>query len=119
MPDVLSGGNQQKVVAAKWLALNPRLLLLDEPTKGVDVGAKQEIHGIVRELAAAGTACLVVSSDLPELLALADRILVMRQGRMRGEVAGANADEEGVMRLAATEDARAWRPPSGGPGAAA
>ncbi len=102
MPDVLSGGNQQKVVAAKWLALNPRLLLLDEPTKGVDVGAKQEIHGIVRELAAAGTACLVVSSDLPELLALADRILVMRQGRMRGEVAGANADEEGVMRLAAT-----------------
>jgi ABC-type sugar transport system ATPase subunit len=114
-PDVLSGGNQQKVVAAKWLALNPRVLLLDEPTKGVDVGAKQEIHGIVRELAAAGTACLVVSSDLPELLALADRILVMRQGRMRGEVAGASADEEGVMRLAATDDAGARRPASGGP----
>jgi len=114
-PDVLSGGNQQKVVAAKWLALNPQVLLLDEPTKGVDVGAKQEIHGIVRELADAGAACLVVSSDLPELLALADRILVMRQGRLRGEVAGARADEEGVMRLAATDDAHTWRPPSGGP----
>ena len=108
-PDVLSGGNQQKVVAAKWLALNPRVLLLDEPTKGVDVGAKFEIHGIVRDRAAAGAACLVVSSDLPELLVLADRILVMRQGRLRGEVAAADADEERVMRLAATD----------GPGAAA
>jgi len=114
-PDVLSGGNQQKVVVAKWLALNPHVLLLDEPTKGVDVGAKQEIHGIVRELADAGAACLVVSSDLPELLAIADRILVMRQGRLRGEVAGASADEEGIMRLAATDEIRTWHPPSGGP----
>jgi ABC-type sugar transport system ATPase subunit len=101
-PDHLSGGNQQKLVAAKWLATNPRVLLLDEPTKGVDVGAKYEIHGIVRDMAARGAACLVVSSDLPELLALADRILVMREGRLRGEVPAAEADEERVMRLAAT-----------------
>jgi rhamnose transport system ATP-binding protein len=101
-PDALSGGNQQKVVLAKWLALAPRVLLLDEPTKGVDVGAKQEIHGIIREMAAKGAACLMVSSDLPEVLALADRILVMRQGTLRGEIAAAGADEEQVMRMAAT-----------------
>jgi ABC-type sugar transport system ATPase subunit len=100
-PDALSGGNQQKVVLAKWLALQPRVLLLDEPTKGVDVGAKYEIHEVVRELASKGAACLVVSSDLPEVLALADRILVMREGRIRGEMAAAGADEEKVMRLAA------------------
>jgi ABC-type sugar transport system ATPase subunit len=104
-PDVLSGGNQQKLLTAKWLALGPRVLLLDEPTKGVDVGAKYEIHGIVREMAGSGVACLVVSSDLPELLALADRILVMREGRIRGELAAADADEERVMRLAATPEA--------------
>jgi ABC-type sugar transport system ATPase subunit len=99
-PDSLSGGNQQKVVLAKWLALDPRVLLLDEPTKGVDVGAKFEIHGIIRERAARGTACLVVSSDLAEILALADRILVMRQGRIRGELRGPEANEEQIMRLA-------------------
>src|SRR5262245_15235799 len=114
-PDVLSGGNQQKVVAAKWLALQPRVLLLDEPTKGVDVGAKYDIHGSIREMAAKGTSCLLVSSDLPEVLALADRILVMREGRLRGEVTtetsgGAAGDargskEEIVMRLAATSEA--------------
>jgi len=101
-PDSLSGGNQQKVVLAKWLALQPRVLLLDEPTKGVDVGAKYEIHEIVRELAARGAACLIVSSDLPEVLAVADRIVVMRQGRVRGEIMAAGADEERVMRMAAT-----------------
>ena len=102
-PDALSGGNQQKVVVAKWLATGPRVLLLDEPTKGVDVGAKYEIHGIVRETADKGTACLMVSSDLPEVLALADRILVMREGRIRGELSAAGAvpvSEERVMRLA-------------------
>jgi ABC-type sugar transport system ATPase subunit len=118
-PDVLSGGNQQKLVAAKWLALNPRVLLLDEPTKGVDVGAKYDIHGIVRTMADSGAACLVVSSDLPELLSLTDRILVMREGRLRGEIAAAEADEEQVMRLAATSDDRTGRPPLGGPGTAA
>jgi len=104
-PDALSGGNQQKVVAAKWLALAPRVLLLDEPTKGVDVAAKFEIHGIVRDMAANGAACVVVSSDLPELLSLADRIVVMREGTVRGEIAGGEANEERVMRLAATAGA--------------
>ena len=100
-PDRLSGGNQQKVVLGKWLAIAPRVLLLDEPTKGVDIGAKYEIHNIIRREAARGMACLVVSSDLPEVLALADRILVIRDGRLQGELAGDDADEEQVMRLAA------------------
>ena len=102
-PDRLSGGNQQKVVLAKWLATDPRVLLLDEPTKGVDVGAKFEIHEIVRRQAARGAACLVVSSDLPEVLALAHRIVVMREGRIRGEVAAARASEEDVMHLATSD----------------
>jgi rhamnose transport system ATP-binding protein len=106
-PDTLSGGNQQKIVLARWLATRPRVLLLDEPTKGVDVGAKYEIHGIVRRVATEGAACLVVSSDLPEVLALADRILVMRQGRIQGEIAGAEATEESVMRLATHEEGEA------------
>jgi rhamnose transport system ATP-binding protein len=99
-PDALSGGNQQKVVAGKWLATSPRVLLLDEPTKGVDVGAKFEIHNLIRREADAGMACLMVSSDLPEVLALADRILVMREGHLRGELSGAEATDEAVMRLA-------------------
>jgi ABC-type sugar transport system ATPase subunit len=102
-PDTLSGGNQQKVAAAKWLETEPRILLLDEPTKGVDVGAKFEIHNIVRTHAARGMGCLMVSSDLPEVLALADRIIVMREGRIRGEIAGAEATDEMVMRLATHE----------------
>jgi rhamnose transport system ATP-binding protein len=106
-PDTLSGGNQQKVVLARWLATGPRVLLLDEPTKGVDVGAKYEIHGLVAQAAAAGAACLAVSSDLPELLALADRILVMREGRLRGEVAAADATEERVMHLATSASSEA------------
>jgi ABC-type sugar transport system ATPase subunit len=99
-PDRLSGGNQQKVVLARWLGINPRVFLLDEPTKGVDVGAKDEIHDIVRTKADQGAACLVVSSDLPEILALAHRILVMREGRVQGEIDAAQADEESVMQLA-------------------
>ena len=121
-PDSLSGGNQQKVVAGKWLATSPRILLLDEPTKGVDVGAKFEIHNIIRTRAAAGVACLMVSSDLPEVLAVSDRILVMREGRVQGELDGASATEEAVMRLATHEGPdrpqtdvrhRDLRPPSG------
>jgi rhamnose transport system ATP-binding protein len=104
MPDSLSGGNQQKIVLAKWLATLPKLLLLDEPTKGVDVGAKFEIHEIIRQEAARGAACLVASSDLPEVLALAHRIVVMREGRVQGDISGAAATEEAVMRLA-TRDA--------------
>jgi len=101
--DSLSGGNQQKVVVAKWLAIGPRVLLLDEPTKGVDVGAKFEIHELIRREAAKGLACLVASSDLPEVLALAGRVVVMREGRIQGEVSGPAATEEAVMRLATAE----------------
>jgi rhamnose transport system ATP-binding protein len=100
LPDSMSGGNQQKVVAAKWLATMPKVLLLDEPTKGVDVGAKFEIHEMIRRQAEAGLAVLVVSSDLPEMLALADRVLVMREGALQGEISGATATEEAVMHLA-------------------
>jgi rhamnose transport system ATP-binding protein len=100
LPDSLSGGNQQKVVVAKWMATNPRVLLLDEPTKGVDVGAKFEIHEMIRQQARAGLAVVVVSSDLPEILTLADRILVMKEGERQGEVSGVTATEEDVMRLA-------------------
>ncbi|MGI8783504.1 MAG: sugar ABC transporter ATP-binding protein [Acidobacteriota bacterium] len=99
-PASLSGGNQQKVVLAKWLSTEPRLLLLDEPTKGVDVGAKYEIHEIVRQQAARGMGCLLVSSELPEMLALAHRILVLREGRFQGEVAACDASEETILRLA-------------------
>jgi ABC-type sugar transport system ATPase subunit len=102
-PDALSGGNQQKVVVAKWLATSPKVLLLDEPTKGVDVGAKFEIHEIIRREAGRGAACLVASSDLPEVLALADRIVVMREGHIQGQIAGAEATEEAVMHLATHE----------------
>lgn len=106
-PDALSGGNQQKVVAGKWLATSPRVLLLDEPTKGVDVGAKFEIHNLIRQQADAGMACLMVSSDLPEVLSLSDRVLVMREGRLRGELRGDEATEEAVMRLATRDVAAA------------
>ena len=101
--ETLSGGNQQKVVIAKWLALGPRVLLLDEPTKGVDVGAKFEIHEIIRRQAAAGLACLVASSDLPEVLALAHRVVVMREGSVQGSLTGAEATEEAIMHLATAE----------------
>jgi rhamnose transport system ATP-binding protein len=103
LPDTLSGGNQQKVVAAKWLATSPRVLLLDEPTKGVDVGAKFEIHELIRREADAGIAVLLVSSDLPEVLALADRIVVMREGHLQGELSGSDATEEAVMHLATAQ----------------
>lgn len=96
----LSGGNQQKVLIAKWLALSPRVLIVDEPTRGVDVGARAEIYRILRELAGQGLALLVVSSDLPEVLTLADRIVVMADGRTVGEIDGDQADEESILRLA-------------------
>ena len=114
-PDALSGGNQQKIVVAKWLATSPKVLLLDEPTKGVDVGAKFEIHEIIRREAARGAGCLVASSDLPEVLTLADRILVMREGRIQGQLEGAEATEESVMHLA-THDAPAYARGSFQPG---
>jgi ribose transport system ATP-binding protein len=97
----LSGGNQQKVMIAKGLETRPEVFIADEPTKGVDIGAKQEIHHILRELAAGGAALLIISSDLPELLRLCDRILVMREGRIVGELGHAAATEEAIMTMAA------------------
>lgn len=96
----LSGGNQQKVVLGKWLALHPRVLLLDEPTRGIDVGAKREIYRLMHELAAEGMAVLFVSSEMEEILSLSDRVLVMREGRLEGVLRREEASEEAVMRLA-------------------
>ncbi|SAK99323.1 D-ribose transporter ATP binding protein [Caballeronia fortuita] len=102
---LLSGGNQQKVVLAKWLASNPRVLIVDEPTRGVDVTTKAEIYALMRELAHEGLAILVISSDLPEILTISDRILVMRAGQLVGEVSFDDASEERIMSLAALEHA--------------
>ena len=96
----LSGGNQQKVVLAKWLARKPRVLLLDEPTRGVDVGAKAEIYAILRDLAAQGVALLVVSSELPELITLCDRIMVLADHRIQGVLNHTEFSEEKILRLA-------------------
>jgi ribose transport system ATP-binding protein len=96
----LSGGNQQKVVLGKWLALNPRVLLLDEPTRGIDVGSKQEIYELIEQLAREGAGVLFVSSEMEELLGLADRILVVHDGAIAGELSRADATEESVMHLA-------------------
>ncbi|MBC7784683.1 MAG: sugar ABC transporter ATP-binding protein [Burkholderiales bacterium] len=94
----LSGGNQQKVVLAKWLARGAKVLIVDEPTRGVDIGAKQAIHDLLHELASQGTAILVISSELPEVLALADRIIVMREGHIAAELPRAAADEQTLLR---------------------
>jgi inositol transport system ATP-binding protein len=95
----LSGGNQQKVVLARWLALRPKVLIVDEPTRGIDVGAKMEVHNLLFEMAKSGIAIIVISSELPEILALADRIVTMREGRVTGEVMGAEATQEKLMTL--------------------
>jgi ribose transport system ATP-binding protein len=96
----LSGGNQQKVALGKWIVLNPQVLLLDEPTRGVDVGAKREIYQIMEKLAGEGTAILFVSSEMEEVLAMSDRVLVMHEGRLAGELQRSELSEEAVMRLA-------------------
>jgi ABC-type sugar transport system ATPase subunit len=96
----LSGGNQQKVVLAKWLEGGPRVLILDEPTRGIDVGTKEEIYRILRRLAGQGLAVVVISSELIEVLGLSDRIVVLSEGRIMGELPGAEATEEAVIRLA-------------------
>ena len=100
----LSGGNQQKIVLARWLAARSRVLILDEPTRGVDVGAKAEIHALVSDLAAQGSAILLISSELPEILALSGRILVLRAGRIVGEVHRGVATQDGLLRLMAGLD---------------
>ncbi|TCO54279.1 sugar ABC transporter ATP-binding protein [Actinocrispum wychmicini] len=93
----LSGGNQQKVVLAKWLAMAPKVLIVDEPTRGIDVGTKAEVHRLMSALAAEGVAVLMVSSELPEVLGMADRVLVMREGRIVAEIPRARATEDSVM----------------------
>lgn len=96
----LSGGNQQKVALGKWLVMNPKVLLLDEPTRGIDVGAKREIYQLMEKLASEGMAILFVSSEMEEVMALSDRVLVMHEGRLAGELSAADIHEEAIMRLA-------------------
>jgi ribose transport system ATP-binding protein len=98
----LSGGNQQKVLFSRWARIADCLLLLDEPTRGVDVGAKVEIYRMIRALADEGIAVLMISSELAEVVGLADRVFVMAQGRVSGELTGIDVSEESVMRLAVT-----------------
>ena len=96
----LSGGNQQKVVMAKWLSTKPRILILDEPTRGIDVGSKSEIYSLMRKLADAGVAILMISSDLEEVIGVSDRIVVMQEGAISGTLNRDQFSEENVMRLA-------------------
>jgi ABC-type sugar transport system ATPase subunit len=102
----LSGGNQQKVVLSKWLETAPRILIMDEPTRGIDVGAKAEIHALMSRLAAEGMAILMISSELPEILGMSDRILVMHGGRLTATIDRADATAETVG-AAMTQVARA------------
>ena len=103
----LSGGNQQKVALARWLAIEPSILVLDEPTQGVDVGAKGEIHAIINRLADRGTSVVLISSELPEVLALSDRVAVMREGTIAGVVPRAEATADRVMAMALHDPRRA------------
>jgi ribose transport system ATP-binding protein len=96
----LSGGNQQKLVLAKWLFTGSKVLIFDEPTRGIDVGAKSEIYKLMNELAAQGVAIIMISSELPEVLGMSDRILVMHEGRIAGELSRAEATQEKIMHLA-------------------
>ena len=96
----LSGGNQQKIVIAKWLTTNPRIMILDEPTRGIDVGAKQEIYSLIQNLAASGIGVLLISSELPEILRLSNRILVMSQGEIAAELSLQEATQDIIMHYA-------------------
>jgi rhamnose transport system ATP-binding protein len=93
----LSGGNQQKVVLAKWLSTRPTVLIVDEPTRGIDIATKTEVHRLLSDLARDGVAVLMVSSELPEVLGMADRVLVMHEGRLVDDIARDRASEESVM----------------------
>jgi ABC-type sugar transport system ATPase subunit len=96
----LSGGNQQKVVLAKWLATKPRILILDEPTRGIDVGTKAVVHALMSKLASEGMAILMISSELPEILGMSDRVIVMREGHMTGHFTRAEATQEKIISAA-------------------
>jgi ABC-type sugar transport system ATPase subunit len=96
----LSGGNQQKVVLSKWLLTRPKVLILDEPTRGIDIGAKAEVHRLMGELAAQGLAILMISSELPEVLAMSDRIVVMREGRIVARLEKNDATQERIIAAA-------------------
>jgi ribose transport system ATP-binding protein len=96
----LSGGNQQKCLLGRWLSLTPKVLIMDEPTRGIDVGAKAEIHGLLRGLAEAGVGVIIVSSELPEVLGVSDRVAVVHEGRLAGFLSGGQATEENIMMLA-------------------
>ena len=96
----LSGGNQQKLVLAKWLMSNPKVLILDEPTRGIDVGAKYEIYELMNEMAEAGMAVLMISSELPELIGMCKRIYVMAEGEIKGELENEDISQVSVMQLA-------------------
>ena len=100
----LSGGNQQKTVVAKWLASQPRVLIMDEPTRGIDVGAKAEVHALMSRLAQAGVGIIMVSSELPEILGMSDRILVMHEGRVAAILDRAEATQETIMAHASGEE---------------
>ena len=93
----LSGGNQQKVLLAKWMFTEPDILILDEPTRGIDVGAKYEIYCIINDLVAAGKSVIMISSELPEVLGMSDRIYIMNEGKIVGEVSGQEATQENIM----------------------
>jgi len=97
----LSGGNQQKCLIAMWMGINPQVIIFDEPTRGVDVGARAEIYQKLRDFAAAGTGVIMISSDLPELIGMCDRILVVHDGRLSGEIDRADFTEERIMALSA------------------
>jgi ribose transport system ATP-binding protein len=106
----LSGGNQQKVVLGKWLAMNPRVMILDEPTRGIDVGAKAEIYRLMRELAGRGAVILMISSDMEEVLNVSDRIAVMHEGEITGVLDRADCNEQNVMQLAVGKKISAAKP---------
>jgi ribose transport system ATP-binding protein len=106
----LSGGNQQKVVLGKWLAMTPKVMILDEPTRGIDVGAKAEIYRLMRELADGGAVILMISSDMEEVLNVSDRIAVMHEGEISGVLERADCTEQNVMQLAVGKTIAAARP---------
>jgi ribose transport system ATP-binding protein len=108
----LSGGNQQKVVIGKWLEIGPKVFLLDDPTRGVDVGAKREIYTLIREMSAGGGVVLFSSTELPELIGLCDRIIVLYQGRLAGEVAGDQIDSRTLLHLINTGERPRSYPPA-------